>query len=56
MYSFIVAEPRLDVIFLAFVLQVASIVPISIHEPDSWEKMKVIILSGFLFIFQDLEV
>ena len=42
---------RIDVIFLSFVLQVVSIVPVSKHESDSWEKIKVIILSGFLFIF-----
>lgn len=51
LYSFIVAEGRIDVIFLSFVLQVVSIVPVSKHESDSWEKIKVIILSGFLFIF-----
>lgn len=51
LYSFLVVQTRLGIIFASFVLQVFSVVPICKHESDTWEKIKVIILSGFLLIF-----
>lgn len=54
LYSFLVAQTRLGIIFASFVLPVVSVVPICKHESDTWEKTKVIILSGFLLIFKIL--
>lgn len=51
MYSSFLAKPRPDIVFVSFDLQVISVVPVFKYESDPWEKIKVIILSGFLFIF-----